>query len=413
MINDVPQVTNPDSITSDLHRSITTLLTQLDEVDTAVMLTFLPTLNARLAHLKTAFDPQVLHCIAIKSNPHPKILETIIQQGFGLEAASIEEVRRALSLGCPSHKLVFDSPVKTRLEIAEVAQQDGLLVNVNTLSELKRFPKTTRCTIGIRINPLTDTGSPERFSVGRNESKFGVPIAQRQELIDAILTYPVTALHMHSGSQMRDLSAQAQALNALGTLAHDMNQKLVEHNRNRQIEILDIGGGLPSEPLSATSQMQSYGKLVHDIKSLDEFKLVTEFGQWLNAECGAALSRVEYVIDGQPSKLFIHLGADMFTRDAYTKARPFPLSIWTRDGQVSNEQSQIYDVAGPLCFAGDYVARQVKLPKVNEGDWLCIEHTGANTYSLWSRHCSRNIPAHWVWDGDRVHQWSSRQEVNY
>ena len=112
MINDVPQGTNPDSMTSNLHRSITALLTQLDEVDTAVMLTFLPTLNARLDHLKSAFDPQVLHCIAIKSNPHPKILETIIQQGFGLEAASIEEVRRALSLGCPSHKLVFDSPVK-------------------------------------------------------------------------------------------------------------------------------------------------------------------------------------------------------------------------------------------------------------------------------------------------------------
>lgn len=402
-----------DEIMSDLSDPIACLLPQLSEEDSAVLVTSLPRLDARLKHLRASFDERTLHCIAIKSNPHLGILRAIVERGFGLEAASIEEVRRALKVGCPTEKIVFDSPVKTHLELQEVAQHEGLLVNVNTLSELKRIPSDAVCMIGIRVNPLTDTGSPERFSVGRNESKFGVPIAARADLINAALHAPVRALHMHSGSQMRDLHAQERALNALGELAREINSALSHAGLERRIEVIDIGGGLPSEPLSDTTQMQAYGASVCNTQALSPFNLVTEFGQWVNAECGFALSRVEYVVPGAPSKLFIHLGADMFTRDAYTQARPFPLSTWTADGRALKAEPVLYDIAGPLCFAGDYLARQVSLPQISEGQWLCIDHTGANTYALWSRHCSRDIPAHWVWDGQALSRWSPRRAIDF
>ena len=174
-----------------------------------------------------------------------------------------------------------------------------------------------------------------------------------------------------------------------------------------------IGGGLPSEALSAQSQMKYYGELVHSLSELKPFKIVTEFGQWVNAECGVALSRVEYVMEGQPSKLFIHLGADMFTRDAYTQPRPFPLSLRNHMGRPIQSATVEYDIAGPLCFAGDYLARQVSLPIAQEGYWLCIDHAGANTYALWSRHCSRDIPAQWAWDGEQLQQWTPRQAIHF
>ncbi len=400
-------------LVSELQAPLAALLPQLHEEDTAVILTHLPRLYARLDHLKAAFSSSVQHSVAIKSNPHPEVLREIVTRGFGLEAASIEEVRRAIEIGCPAERLVFDSPVKTRLELAEVAQHSGVLVNVNTLSELERIPADAQCIIGIRVNPLTDTGSPERFSVGRNESKFGVPIALREEIIQASIHYPVRALHMHSGSQMRNLDAQRSALHSLGELAQQINIALESLGLQRRIEVVDIGGGLPSEPLTTTTQMMAYGALVHSIESLSPFHLVTEFGQWVNAECGLALSRIEYVITGSPDKLFIHLGADMFTRDAYTKARPFPLSLWTALGAPVTAAKSTYDIAGPLCFAGDYIARQVRLPHASEGHWLCIDHAGANTYSLWSRHCSRSVPAHWSWNGETVKRWTARQMISF
>jgi diaminopimelate decarboxylase len=59
-------------------------------------------------------------------------------------------------------------------------------------------------------------------------------------------------------------------------------------------------------------------------------------------------------------------------------------------------------VAGPLCFAGDVLARDVLLPPVDEGDWIVIRDVGAYTLSMWSRHCSRGIPAVIGYDPQRT-----------
>ena len=52
----------------------------------------------------------------------------------------------------------------------------------------------------------------------------------------------------------------------------------------------------------------------------------------------------------------------------------------------------VQHVAGPLCFAGDYPRRHVRLPPLEAGDWLVFHDAGANSLSLWSRHCSRLVP---------------------
>jgi len=91
----------------------------------------------------------------------------------------------------------------------------------------------------------------------------------------------------------------------------------------------------------------------------DSFKLVTEFGQWVHASAGFAISAIEYVI--QPDRVFVHLGADFFMRDAYTKARPFPLAVISSRGQWRSGATRPFDIAGPLCFAGDYLAHKKNL----------------------------------------------------
>lgn len=392
---------------NDLKRIVDSATRTSNEEDTALIVAHLPKLEQRLNHLKRAFPEGVGHAVAIKTNPHPKMLAFLVQQGFGLEAASMEEVDRALTAGCPPEKIVFDSPVKTKREIARVSKMSGMLVNVNSLSELDRFSSDFSCTLGIRVNPQVHTGAPELFDVSKNESKFGVPLEARDSLVNAAWKFPVHALHMHSGSQMKDLDVQRGALESLRDLALEINDV-----QPGKITILDIGGGLSSEPLSPKSRMNAYGKMVAEVFAGTPFRLVTEFGQWVHAECGLALSRVEYVL--APSRIFIHLGADFFMRDAYTSSRPFPLSLWTAQAEVVNGDPIPFDIAGPLCFAGDYLAHQVLLPaQVEEGNWLVIEDTGANTYGLWSRHCSRTLPKMLAWTGNELLLWSERQSIEF
>lgn len=383
------------------------LLPKLEVEDTAVIGVNLPVLVSRLRHLKEVFPAGVQHSIAIKTNPHPNVLEFLVHQGFGLEAASIEEVRMALKAGCAPGDIVFDSPVKTRHEIREISSLSDMLVNVNSIEELDRFKPDFKGIIGIRINPQVHTGAPELFDVSKNESKFGVPVDMKDRIVDAALRYPVRALHMHSGSQMNDLNVQRGALKELKRIADAINAVAPG-----KIKILDIGGGLPTEPLSGKTRMEAYGQIVAEVFRQSSYLLVTEFGQWIQAESGFAISTIEYLLS--PNRLFIHLGADFFMRDAYSRPRSFPMTVWNGDGTQVEGQDKLYDVAGPLCFAGDYLAHSSLLPNnLQEGQFLFIDHTGANTYGLWSRHCSRTLPATWAWDGNSMVKWSNRSTIGF
>ena len=68
---------------------------------TVSLLLHLPSLHERLKHLKSSFPATCIHTIAIKTNPHAQMLKALVVAGFGLEAASMEEVHYALNAGCP------------------------------------------------------------------------------------------------------------------------------------------------------------------------------------------------------------------------------------------------------------------------------------------------------------------------
>ena len=365
--------------------------------DTSVIFQSWNQLDSYLNHLKEAFPKDTLHAIAIKTNPHPEVLKRVVSLGFGLEAASIEEVQLAVLAGISFDKIIFDSPVKTRREIRLCHEKfSGIKLNVNCLEELKRIPENPSFTIGIRINPMIDPGSPSLYQVSNDESKFGVPISQREELLKAILEFPVTQLHVHAGSHMTNLDSSISAIQKLVELADEANELLSQFGITRRIQFLDIGGGLPPEKLetNSTSRMQEYAfKMNELLPNLKKYQLITEFGQWCYFYTGYAFSQIEYALKrGYKNVVFIHLGADYLMRDAYSKPRGISFKTFTDQGEEKNEEKQKYDIAGPLCFAGDYLIKEQLLSSPKEGDWLALLNTGSNSLGLWSRHCSRTIP---------------------
>ena len=270
----------------------------ITEEDTAVIFQSWNQLEVYLTHLKDSFPGDTLHAIAIKTNPQPKVLKKIIDLGFGLEAASIEEVQLAIDAGAEFSKIIFDSPVKTKREIDFCNQHlPGIRLNVNSLEELKRIPKNPSFTVGIRINPMIETGAPDIYHVSSDESKFGVPIIEKKQIIDAIIRFPVTQLHIHAGSHMSDLGGAIEAVKSLMELAIEANNTLELNGIERKITALDIGGGLSPEILGENqeSNMQSYARaIIENCPEIVNFKLLTEFGQWCYFYTGYAYSRVEY-----------------------------------------------------------------------------------------------------------------------
>ena len=327
----------------------------VSDKDSSLLFVDWDAIEARLAHLSNAFGhPHANHCVAIKTMPHQAVLNRMVAWGYGLEAASMEEVYLAVE------------------------------------AQAKHIQ------IGIRINPEMQVSDAALYHVSGLESKFGVPISDRSSIIDAILKYPVTALHVHSGSSMSDLTQAVQAVNALMKLAKEANDSLAKAGESRRITVIDMGGGLsPEEINKGESYMQTYASaLKASIPELwSDFHLVTEFGQWTHFHTGFAISDVEYAMDrGSQRIAFIHLGADFLMRDAYSSPRGIPLTVLDQAAKVKVATLCKHDIAGPLCFAGDYVVRDVTLPRIDAGDKLLMRHTGSNAYALWSRHCSRDIP---------------------
>lgn len=372
----------------------------LDGEDSSAMFVCWDSLDLYLSHLSAAFNPggasaNVRHSIAVKTQPHPAVLRHIASRGFGLEAASIEEVRLAEQADAPF--IVFDSPVKRPSEIDYCQQLDRpLLLNVNCLEELDRLPEQPSFEVGIRINPQVDIDAPEIYQVSQRESKFGVPIAQREAILTAIEKYPVTALHVHSGSSMKQVDGPVAAITQLISLAKEANNRLASAGSSRRISTVDMGGGLLPEYLGDTpSVMARYASTLQSALSdcWDDFQWVTEFGQWLHYYTGFAVSDVEYALQRDDIRIaFLHLGADFLMRDAYTSPRNLQFCLLDSSGQQKLSEPCKHDLAGPLCFAGDYIGRAIELPQAEEGDQLLIMNTGSNAYGLWSRHCSRTIP---------------------
>jgi len=398
-----------------IEASLPHIIAAADSKDTALLIADVGMLTQRLDLLTQVFPDGTRHAVAIKTNPHKQMLATILAHGFDLEAASIEEVELALDAGARPHNIVFDSPVKTRAEILQCSTFNGMQVNANMLSELQRYPARLNCQLGLRINPGIDTGAPEMYAVSTDESKFGVSLAAESEIMAACLRHPITALHMHSGSQMSDLTVQLKAIQHLFELAQAIDKHRVSHDNNWRINTINIGGGLPAESEPEQPMMRSYAAQVTELATAyPTHQLRTEFGQWTQRAAGYALTRVEYVGDGPVPNIFVHLGADLFTRHVYAPAAALNMTVLNPDGTAKTNPTKTVNIAGPLCFAGDYLARSIELPSINEGDWLLISDVGANTYGLWSRHCTRSVPK--VLSIDRqgsVSQWSDRQTINY
>ena len=96
---------------------------------------------------------------------------------------------------------------------------------------------------------------------------------------------------------------------------------------------------------------------------------ISEFGQWVHFYSGYAFSRIEYVLKrGEKELVFVHLGADYLMRNAYSKPRGIVFKTYDQNGFPKMGIQEKYDIAGPLCFAGDYLVKNESLSNPQEGD---------------------------------------------
>ncbi|MEU3469512.1 diaminopimelate decarboxylase [Streptomyces sp. NPDC006687] len=336
----------------------------------------------------TAPGTPVLHAFAVKAAPLVPVLRLLDGCGLGCEVASPGELALARAAGIPAGRTVLDSPAKTTGELRE-ALALGIAVNADSHQELERLDALlaaapSRSPLGLRINPQTGAGAIDALSTATATSKFGVALRDpgaRAGLVRAVLDRPwLTRLHTHSGSQGLPLPLIARGVRELHALAEEINAAA----GRRQIDTLDIGGGLPvnfaSDEESPT--FAAYAAALREaVPALFDgsYGLVTEFGRALLAKHGTVLARVEYTktSGGRPIAV-THAGVQIATRTVYAPAA-WPLRVLPYDarGTPKTGAPVAQDIAGPACFAGDLLATARELPGLAPGDLIAVPDTGA------------------------------------
>lgn len=356
--------------------------------------------NGRVDSLLEAFpEPFFDHAMAVKANPLRCVMKLALARNLGAECASLQEALHSLSIGFPADRVVYDSPVKTPKEL-QTAIEKGFHMNLDNEQEIRQVDELLSSLsgpvpcIGLRINPVVGAGNIAMISTATKQSKFGVPLTEetRERIIKLFKDHAwLSGVHIHVGSQGVPLDKFSDGVVVLMDFVSSL-----ESECPGQIRTLDIGGGLSTSYTDPTEPEQFTYKLYREqLKEKapalfsGKYRVVTEMGRSLFLKAGTSITRVESVKDWIPNQnpiLLTHVGTNQFPREAYLpEIWRHRFSLYSKEGNPKEGKQIMVDIGGPMCFQGDYLAKEVSLETPEAGDLVAIHDTGAYTMSMYCR----------------------------
>ena len=350
-----------------------------------------------------------LVCFAVKANSNIGVLNVLARLGAGFDIVSGGELERVLAAGGRADRVVFSGVGKTREDMRRALEVGVHCFNVESTDELERLQVVGAemgkvAPVSLRVNPDVDAGTHPYISTGLKENKFGIAIADAEEVYVRAAQLPnleVVGVDCHIGSQLTTLEPFLDALDRLLVLVDRLGECgiLLRH--------LDLGGGIgvrycDEQPPSAGEYVKAIRERVGD----RDLALVFEPGRYIVANAGVLLTRVEYLKHTE-HKDFAVVDAAMndLIRPALYQAWMGVSAVQPRAGD-----GRAYDIVGPICETGDFLAKDRTL-NLAEGDLLAVESAGAYGFVMSSNYNTRGRCAEVLVDADQAFEVRRRETV--
>ena len=350
-----------------------------------------------------------LVCFAVKANSNLGVLNVLARLGAGFDIVSRGELERVLAAGGQADKIVFSGVGKTRDDMRRALEVGVHCFNVESTEELERLQVVAaemgvRAPISLRVNPDVDAGTHPYISTGLKENKFGIAIADAEDVYIRAAQLPnleVVGVDCHIGSQLTTLEPFIDALDRLLALIDRLGDCGI------YLRHIDLGGGLgvryrDEEPPLAGD----YIKAVRERLDGRDLALVFEPGRYIVANAGVLLTQVEYLKHTE-HKDFAIVDAAMndLIRPALYQAWMDVTAVRPRD-----TEARAYDIVGPICETGDFLAKDRQLA-LAEGDLLAVHSAGAYGFVMSSNYNTRGRAAEVLVDGDQAFEVRRRETV--
>nr|WP_281459643.1 diaminopimelate decarboxylase [Pseudomonas sp. P13] len=350
-----------------------------------------------------------LVCFAVKANSNLGVLNVLARLGAGFDIVSSGELERVLAAGGSADKIVFSGVGKTREDMRRALEVGVHCFNVESTDELERLQLVAaemgvRAPISLRVNPDVDAGTHPYISTGLKENKFGIAIADAEDVYVRAAQLPnleVLGVDCHIGSQLTTLEPFIDALDRLLALVDRLSDCGI------YLRHIDLGGGVgvryrdEEPPLVA-----DYVKAVRERLDGRDLALMFEPGRYIVANAGVLLTRVEYLKHTEHKDFAI---VDAAMNDLI---RPALYQAWMDVTAVRPRATaaRSYDIVGPICETGDFLAKGRELA-LEEGDLLAVHSAGAYGFVMSSNYNTRGRCAEVLVDGDQAFEVRRRETV--
>jgi len=333
--------------------------------------------------------PKVQFAWSYKTNYLDAVCNVFHHEGSWAEVVSGFEYDKAISLGVPGSKIIYNGPDKHEADLLKAINNESL-IHIDHLDELYNILELTdktqnRPKVAIRVN--MDTGIYpiwDRFG-------FNYENGQAWDALNKIIRsgkLDLVGLHCHIGTYMLAPSAYALAATKLADLAIGLEKKY-----NHSIKYIDLGGGFASKNtlkgayLLGSDTSPSFDDFAEAITTAllnANFKdkelpmLVLETGRALIDDAGFLIGSVianKRTSSGKRTTI-IDVGVNILFTSFWYDHKITPAQSFTH----YTENTQLF---GPLCMNIDTIRENIDLPLLNKGDHFIIHHVGAYNMTQW------------------------------
>ena len=314
------------------------------------------------------FPGKILY--AVKTNPHPVVLQTLLDSGIKhYDVASIKEIETIKNLN-PEVECSYMHTVKSREDIKEAYFKHNIKTfALDTKDELIKIIESTNNAKDLRLFVRVSV-SNEHAEIDLSK-KFGAITSEAAGLLRLGKQYAYKlGLSFHVGSQCMHPISYAKGISEIGNIIK--RTKIVP-------DIINVGGGFPTiYPDLVPQSMQSYfDEISKGLKNLKLQKLpeiICEPGRSLVAESGSTIVRVNL---RKKQKLYINDGTYGTLFDAGTPNIVYPSRV-IKNGRVISKKLTSFDFYGPTCDSMDYMKGPFILPNnIKENDYIELGQLGA------------------------------------
>lgn len=359
--------------------------------------------------LQQAFsNSKVRFFYACKALTNINILRLMKQLGSGLDTVSIQEVKLGLMAGFDPQDINF-TPNGVSLDEITAAKELGVRINIDNLSILEQFGKKfgNSYPVSIRLKPHIMAGGNLKISTGHADSKFGISIHQISQIERVVKNTDlhVNGLHIHTGSEIKEVEVFLQVAEIMFEMAGHFNQ----------LDFLDLGSGfkVPYKPGDPETDIEHVGKSISAAfnafskKYKHSLELWFEPGKFLVSEAGYFIVKAN-VIKTTPTTVFVGVdsGFNHLIRPMFYNAFHLIRNISNPHGLEKN-----YAVVGNICET-DTFGWDRKINEVREGDFLAMYNAGAYGFEMSSNFNSRLKPAEVLIKDGKAHLIRTRDTMD-